>query len=116
MKIYVKRTETFIPEWNNNKSLPVEEQISVEFSYLTVQEKEEMFAKDSGNESTGSIARKVFLNNVKKINNLVIDVEGEIVPATPENILGLPDFFELYSEVATHIFTASSLSSEAKKK
>lgn len=114
MKLNLRKTDTYIPEWNENRNLPENEQIEVEFEYLTTADKEELFI-DKNDKSVGSIAKQCWLKKVKKIHRLDIMVDGELTSATAENILNLPDMFELFTEVASHIFTASSLNREQSK-
>lgn len=113
MKLVLQRTGTYVPEWNDNKKLPEEEQIMVDFTYITASEKDAFSQSSDGNYAT--LAKKVWLQNVKKIHNLEVLVDGDIVNATPENLLNLPDTWDFYVEVATHIFNASSLNQEQLK-
>jgi len=39
MKIHYKKSDTFIPEWNDNKKLPKEEQIKFHHRFLTTEER-----------------------------------------------------------------------------
>ena len=113
MKLTLKRNATYVPEWNGNRDLPVADQIKVEFDYLTTADKEGMLVGSGQN--VGSIAKQVWLSKVNKITNLEIEIDGKIVEATPENILNMPDTFELFTEVSTHLFEASSLTKEEIK-
>lgn len=112
MRIILERKGTYIPEWNGNRDLPKDEQIKVVFEYLTAIDKES-FTSETGNYA--SLAKKVWLAKVKEIENLEVEVDGKEVKATPENLLNLPDTWDLYVEVATHIFNASSLNKEQSK-
>ncbi len=113
MKLILQRTGTYVPTWNGNTELPEEEQIKVDFSYITASEKDIFTSETNGNYA--NLAKKVWMKNVKKIHNLEVVVDGDIVNATPENLLNLPDTWDFYVEVATHIFNASSLNQEQSK-
>lgn len=113
MKLNLQRVGTYIPEWNGNRELPEEDQIKVDFTYITANEKES-FTQNVG-DNYATLAKKVWLKNVKKIHNLDVIVDGDVVNATPENLLNLPDTWDFYVEVATHIFNASSLNKEQVK-
>lgn len=115
MKVKLSRTNTFVPTWNENDELPEEEQIKVHYKYLTTEDRNN-FVIYSNNMSVASIAKEVFLKSVEKIENLYIEVDGEEVEATPEQIIDMPDMYELFSEISTEIITASSLDEEDKKK
>lgn len=39
MKIHYKKSDTFIPEWNDNKKLPAEEQIKFHHTFLTTEQR-----------------------------------------------------------------------------
>lgn len=39
MKVSISRTGIYIPKWNGNRDLPTDEQITVEFSYLSFDER-----------------------------------------------------------------------------
>lgn len=114
MKITLNRKGIYIPEWRGNKELPENEQIKVEFEYLTAADKENLYIS-TGETNVGSIARQTWNTKVKKIINMELEVDGEILQPTPENILNLPDTFDFFTEVATHIFEASSLDKEEIK-
>ncbi len=40
MKINISNKYTYIPKWNGNRKLPPEEQVSVEYRYMTCEEEE----------------------------------------------------------------------------
>lgn len=114
MRISLRRNGFYIPEWRGNRELPENEQLQVEFEYLTAADKEELFVS-SNSASVGSLTRQVWNRKVKKFYNFELEVDGEIIQPTPESVLNLPDTFDLFTEVATHIFEASYLDKETQK-
>ena len=114
MTVTLSRSAIYIPEWNGNKELPEEEQISVEYEYLTAEDRNKYLLTDA--KSFGETARAVFRDKVKKIRNLDLVIDGKKVPAIPENILSAPDMYNFFSEVSVEIITASQLTKEDKKK
>lgn len=114
MRIILERKGTYIPEWNGNRDLPKDEQIKVVFEYLTAIDKEELTSDEKGM-NYATLAKNVWLSKVKEIENLEVDVDGKEIKATPENLLNLPDTWDLFIEAATHIFNSSSLNREQSK-
>lgn len=41
MKLIIKDSDVFIPEWNKNKSLPEAEQIKIYYKYLTTEQRKQ---------------------------------------------------------------------------
>lgn len=40
MKVRLSRTDTYIPKWNGNRDLPPDEQVVIEYRYMTCEEEE----------------------------------------------------------------------------
>ena len=114
MKIELKRSDVYIPLWCDNQKQAENEQIKVHYKYLTAEDRSKFLIQNASN--FAETARLVFLNNVTKIDNLDLKIDGKKVESTPENILQAPDMYSFFSEVAAHIIQASQLPELTKKK
>ncbi len=112
MKLNLKLQDIYIPNWKNNKDLPENEQIKIHFKYLTLADRESLIDK---NISIMALSKKIWNNNVIKIEGLNITVDGETIEFKPQSIFDLPDLNELFEETTAHIITASSLTEVQKK-
>lgn len=115
MKVVISKSGVFIPEWNNNKKLKKEEQVKVFFDYLTTEQRNSIFAGNI-NKSYADLAKEVYLLCIKKIENLKAEIDGIEKELDYKEILELPAFFELFSEIASEMITNSALKEEDKKK
>lgn len=116
MKLTLSRKTTYIPEWNGNRDLPEDQQIKVRYRYLTTEERNDFIAY-AGDRSIASIAKDIFKSQVDSIENLEIEIEKETVEnPTPDQLLGMPDLYPLFSEVSSEIISASAITEKTKKK
>ena len=112
MKIKIARQDVYIPEWKNNRKLPAEEQITVEFSYMTA-EQEEKFStivpKYKGTETSNmnveveihTNANAIWNDCVKKVNNLFDENDKEVT--SPKKVIEIPGIYGLITDVVAHI-------------
>jgi len=115
LKITLRRSTVYIPDWNGNKKLKKEDQIKVHYNYLTTEQRND-FIVSGGKLSVAKVGKEVFLAAVTKIENLTAEIDGEEVEITKENIFDVPDLHDLYMDVTVEIISSSSLDSTSKKK
>ena len=114
MKVKVARQDTYIPRWRGNRDLPEDEQIRVEYSYMTAEQEEkysEMQPKyvSEDDKMHYEIEVKYNINAiwddcVKKVSGLFWD-DGKVDKeyTSPKEIMKIPGIYTLISEVVGHI-------------
>ena len=78
MRVSVKRTDVYIPEWNGNRKLPESEQVRVHYHFLSFEEQEQIVSVDNSGNTKLNFAAGVSAQ-VDKVENLTIDVDGKDV-------------------------------------
>lgn len=112
MRVKVARQDIYIPRWRGNRDLPEEEQIKVEYSYMTAEQEEkysEMQPKyvSEDDKMHYEIEVKYNINAiwddcVKKVYGL-FDEETNKEITSPKAVRGIPGIFTLISEVVGQI-------------
>ena len=107
----IKIAEKFIPEWNGNKELPIDEQIVIHFGRVPgTSEKGNYigYAFDSKGQMSISYNDQIMIASfVEKVDNLEIEISGEIqkikngIDLSKASYPGLP---ELFNEIREHLF------------
>ena len=109
MRIVAKTGLVYIPEWNDNKKLPKEEQVKIHYRYLTGPEKENYIGfepiefDEDGNQVGGfrlKIDRASAINTgVLRIEGLEVETEGKVVTVdTAKQLMEIPEISGLYKE------------------
>jgi hypothetical protein len=83
MKIKLSRTDTYTPKWNGNRKLPTEEQVSVEYRYMTCEEEERW-----------SVIRPIYSTKPDEARDITMDVQthaNDIWDACVIKVNGLAD-------------------------
>ena len=108
MIIKVAKGDTFIPNWRGNDKLPEDEQIKVEFMYMTGEQEESLTPVVPAFDDNNNIKIEYKLNAtavwdacVKKVTGLK-DENGKAI-TDPSVIKTLPGTYGLITEVAGHI-------------
>ena len=112
MKVKVARQDTYIPRWRGNRELPEDEQIRVEYSYMTA-EQEEKYSDlqpkyvSEDNQMHYEIEVKYNVNAiwnecVKKVTGLYNEDTGKEINL-PKEVAKVPGIYGLISEVVGHI-------------
>ena len=118
MRLKVSREDTYVPEWNNNKKEPADQQIKVYFKYMTseVEEKyskmrptykgnlDDMAGKDQ--EITMDLESHVcdiWDDCVTKVDNIFDDDKPTLAIAKPLVVRNIPGTYGLITEVVAHI-------------
>jgi hypothetical protein len=112
MKLALKMNGTYIPTWNGNRDLEEREQISVEFRYLTLVDREDLVDKSA---TIMSLSKKIWDKNVVSVKGIELEVDGDEKEFTPDMIYSLPELNELFQETANFVMTASCLEHTEKK-
>lgn len=112
MKLSLQMKGIFIPSWNNNKEQEDNEQIKVEFRYLTLTDRESISDK---NATIMSLSKKIWDRNVVSVDGIDLEIDGKSTKFTPDMIYDLPELNDLFLETANYIMTASSLETNEKK-
>lgn len=112
MKVKVARSDTYIPRWRGNRDLPEDEQVKVEYSYMTA-EQEEKYSDlqpkyvSEDDKMHYEIEVKYNVNAiweecVKKVLGLVDEESGKEI-TDPKKVQGIPGIYTLITEVVGHI-------------
>jgi hypothetical protein len=112
MKLNLKTKGTYIPAWNGNRELEEKEQITVEFRYLTLVDREGLTDK---NANFMTLAKKLWDKNVVSVKGIDLEVDEKDKKFTPDMIYDLPELNELFLETANFVMTASCLEPTEKK-
>jgi hypothetical protein len=112
MKLELKMNGTYIPAWNGNRELEEKEQISVEFRYLTLVDREDLIDKSA---TIMSLSKKLWDKNVVSVKGIDLEVDGNVKQFTPDMIYELPELNELFQETANFVMTSSCLKHTEKK-
>ena len=110
MKINITGKSVYVPKWNGNRLLPAEQQVSVEYRYLTCDE-EEKFSKfvprykgekkDEMELEIKTNANEIWDLCVQKVNGLVDDAGTDITD--PKALRKVPGTYELVTEIVALI-------------
>jgi hypothetical protein len=112
LKVKVARSDIYIPRWRGNKDLPEDEQIRVEYSYMTA-EQEEKYSDlqpkyvSEDDKMHYEIEVKYNINAiweecVKKVMGLVDEESGKEI-SDPKKVKNIPGIYGLITEVVGHI-------------
>ena len=119
MRLKVSREDTFVPDWNNNKKEPADQQIKVHFKYMT-SEVEEKYSKmrptykgDLENMTSGEQEITMDLEShicdiwddcVIRVDNIEEkDKSPTVTIAKPRAVREIPGSYGLITEVVAHI-------------
>ena len=113
MKVKVARQDVYIPEWRGNKKLPEEEQIKVDFSYMTAEQEEKfstLVPRYKGTETSNmdveveihTNANSIWDGCVKKVHGLFNEDSGKEI-IDPLKVRDIPGIYGLITEVVAHI-------------
>ena len=112
MKVKIARQDIYIPRWKGNQDLPEDEQVKIEFSFMT-SEQEEKYSDlqpkyvSENDHMHYEIEVKYNINAiwnecVKKVTGLFNeDTEKEIT--VPKDVKNIPGIYGLITEVVGHI-------------
>lgn len=123
MKIITTSGLEYIPKWNGNRKLPKDEQVVIEWNYLSGSERENVYGIDFKLDEKGNLKgdytfkvnnKELLEKSIKKITNLEVSVGETTRQATIEDICNLPEFGKLYRELVD--FFTSQNGEEDKKK
>lgn len=115
MKVKVARSDTYIPRWRGNRDLPEDEQVKVEYSYMTAEQEEKystLIPRYKGNEGANidveveihTNANAIWCDCVNKVYNFFWDDgKGEKEYTSPREVLKVPGIYGLVTEVVGHI-------------
>lgn len=114
MRITISQTETYVPEWNGNRELPEDEQISVTYEklYGNLMARSMSFSRGEFGQESGLDYEKLARNCITEIKNLEVNgnkIDKYSLGATR----GLHD---LFVEVITNIILSSKVDNELGKK
>lgn len=110
MKINIAGKETYVPKWNGNRKLPKEEQVVVEYRYMTCEEEErfQAFVPRYDTENTKSVeleiqthANDIWAACVTKLTGLSDTAGKEITD--PKAVAKVPGVYGLVTEVVAEI-------------
>ena len=112
MKVKVARQDVYIPRWRGNRDLPDDEQVKVEYSYMTA-EQEEKYSDlqpkyvSENDKMHYEIEVKYNVNAiwnecVKKVSGLFDEESGKEI-TDPKKVREIPGIYTLISEVVGHI-------------
>jgi hypothetical protein len=106
MKITIAQSGTYVPKWHGNLSLPADEQVKVDYQYMTAEQEEKyvkMIPRYKGEEVVidfDSNVNAIWDECVLRVHNLHGSA-GEITdPKVVRNIRGI---YGLITEVVAHI-------------
>ena len=113
MKVKVARQDTYTPDWRGNKKLPEDEQIKVEFSYMTAEQEEKfstLVPRYKGTETEKmdveveihTNANAIWDACVKKVHGLFDEDSGKEI-TTSLKVRDVPGIYGLITEVVAHI-------------
>jgi len=108
MKVNLTITQTYVPEWRGNRSLPEGEQIVVTYRLMSA-EQEERFAKMSAkSDGKGEYLVNIEPKAVEIFGACVTHVAGLFdMAGTPiteaKDVLAVPGIYELIGDVAAEI-------------
>ena len=106
----IKIDKRFIPEWNDNKSLPSNEQVVIEFSRIPATSEEQNY-KGFKFDSSGTM-QLVYNDNmlistfVSKVSNLGMDDGTKIKTGTELATANNPALKDLFTEIRAYLFPA----------
>ena len=112
MKVKIARQDVYIPQWKKNRDLPEDEQVKVEFSYMTAEQEEKYsdlqpkYVSENDNMHY-EIEVKYNINAiwnecVKKVTGLFNeDTDKEVTD--PREVKKIPGIYGLITEVVGHI-------------
>ena len=115
MKVKVARQDVYTPHWRGNLNLPEDEQVKVEYSYMTAEQEEKfstLVPRYKGTETDKmdveveihTNANAIWADCVKKVNGLFWDDgKGEKEYTNPKDVLKIPGVYGLVTEVVGHI-------------
>lgn len=66
MKIHYKKSDTFVPEWNDNKSLPEKDQVKFHHRFLTTEERSRFVYWEPYTE--GQVAKLMAIGSIDKMD------------------------------------------------
>ena len=118
VKIKLSRTDIYIPKWNKNRKLPEEEQIKIEYRFMTSEEEERFslirptYSMDKQNTDADGKPKEIAVDFelhaneiwdicVKKVTGLFDESGVEI--AEPKKIRAIPGIYGLITEVVAEI-------------
>jgi len=123
MKIIAQSGLRYIPKWNKNRKQPVEEQVVIEWNYLSGTDRETIYGLKpiEFDTASGKMQEKMIFQidnvdllrkSIKGIINLDID-DGDIRQATVDDICTMPGLGGLYTELKNYF---SEQNAETEKK
>lgn len=110
MKVNISGKETYVPKWNGNRKLPKDEQITVEYRYMSCEEEErfQAFVPRYDTENTKSVeleiqshANDIWAACVVKVTGFQDAVNGKDMD--PKAIVKVPGVYGLITEVVAEI-------------
>jgi len=112
LKVKIARQDVYIPQWKKNRDLPEDEQVKVEFSYMTAEQEEKYsdlqpkYVSENDNMHY-EIEVKYNINAiwnecVKKVTGLFNEDTGQAITA-PKDVKNIPGIYGLITEVVGHI-------------
>jgi len=112
MKVKIARQDVYIPRWKGNQDLPEDEQVKIEFSFMT-SEQEEKYSDlqpkyvSENDQMHYEIEVKYNINAiwnecVKKVTGLFNEDTGKEI-TVPKDVKNIPGIYGLITEVVGHI-------------
>lgn len=110
MKINISNRYTLVPKWNGNRELPLEEQVTVEYRYMTCEEEEKYSQfvpkykgekRDEMELEIKSNANEIWDNCALKVNGLRDETGKEL--SDPKAVRKVAGTYGLVTEVVAAI-------------
>ena len=107
MKISLSKTDTYVPKWRDNRKLPGDQQVTVEYKLMTAEQEErysEMYLRREGEDDFGMTVKthavEIWDECVIKVNGLN---DGAKPLTDPKKVRAIPGIYELVTEVVAVI-------------
>ena len=123
MKIIALSGLRYTPKWNKNRKQPEDEQVVIEWNYLSGTDREVIYGFDpvefdlDGNMTNKMVFKPdnigLLQKSVRNIINLEVEDIGTYRSATVEDVCNLPELAGLYKEMTT-FFTQANTEDEKK--
>jgi len=89
----IAKQKTYTPEWNNNRTLPEQEQGKVIIGFPSVAE----IAEHAGEIENALLFE--FKNHIKSISKFQVKIDGKVRDMTVDDIIQLPGLVPLFEEL-----------------
>ena len=107
MQIRMSATDTYIPKWRDNRKLPEDQQVNVEYKLMTAEQEERfstMYLRREGDDDFGMTVKthavEIWDECVTKVNGLN---DGAKPITDPKKVRTIPGIYELVTEVVAVI-------------